>query len=908
MDDKQSNQLVSAAASLEAGSEAARAWVRELAPVASSVASEAHSLVETSRRAQNLARKLAASAARRNCVGVFGPSQAGKSYLVSVLARRPGTTLTADFAGLHKNFIAEINPAGDRESTGLVTRFTVHKGSDDRDRPVELRLLSETDLVKILGNSFLSDFDPNQRRVQPPDEDAIRAAAAVAEPLAGEPVAHLDEIAMFDIGEYFRTYFPTGVDRLNRAGYWDTLTRIGHRLPLSARASLYSIVWGGIEDFTRLFLLLVGGLEQLGHACDARVTIDALTPRERSVIDVETLTRLGKAEDDADLLDVVPVGIPGRLAGTRIARAVLTALIAEVKVVMTEMPWAFFEHTDLLDFPGARSREKQIDLPSDPGEREDRVRNMLLRGKIAFLFQRYTEERELTAMLLCMPPSNQEVKDLASMVKGWVEQTHGTTPARRAAVPCALFLVLTKFDMDFIEKAGDTTESRRTKFDRRLDASFLKLYGHDEWVHDWNGRPFDNAVFLRNPGMKQTHLVEYESITAAADGSEILVERGPSPTIADKLHEYRESFLGSEVCRRHFRAPLQAWDAAFTPNDGGVSHLVRELESVLHPTLKAAQMSGRLADQGADLAGRLRRFYRADDDGSRREKEEAVLNLRRRLAGVVRQRGYASFLDYLAAVMVGDIDVREAFLNVASLRLDPPARGGGDAAPPAAPSAAWDDPWADTDGGDGSAASVPAEQDDRASMFANQVLNLWIERVRSVALREQTLFGLGIDARLASDLGDELVVGAHRSGIGRTIAARVRDQVQAAHVRWEDVADRASTIAATAINDYVAFLGFADLPPERRPGFPEPPKTAERPVFRAPPRLGATPALEAHRRSQEAEYFLDWGVALRQLGVDNTSFSGGREIDPDQNRRLGAILAQIEQAACVTAGAPGARP
>ncbi len=906
MDDEHRGRLEQAARALATGSEAARAWVRELAAVAGSVASEAQSLAEATRRAENLARKLAASASRRNCVGVFGPSQAGKSYLVSVLARRPQSTLTADFAGLRKNFISEINPAGDRESTGLVTRFTVQRGTDDATHPVELRLLAETDLVKILGNSFLSDFDPNQRRIQPPDEDTIRAAIARAEPLAQETVAHLDEITMFDVGEYFRTYFPTGVDRLNRAGYWEALTRLGHRLPLAARAELYAVVWGGLADFTRLFLVLARALERLAHAPEARVTIDALTPREKSIIDVETLTRLGKPEDEADALSVVPVGARGGAAPAKIPRAVLTALIAEVKIVMTEQPWSFFDHTDLLDFPGARSREKQIDLPSDPVEREDRVRNMLLRGKIAFLFQRYTEERELTSMLLCMPPSNQEVKDLAGMVKGWVEQTHGDTPARRAAVPCALFLVLTKFDMDFIEKAGDTTESRRTKFDRRLDASFLKLYGHDDWVQDWDGKPFRNSLFLRNPGMKQTHLVEYASITTAADGSEQLVEQGPNPAFADKLVEYREAFLASEICGRHFGAPAQAWEAAFMPNDGGVSHLVHELERVLHPGLKAEQISGRLADQGGELHGRLRRFYRAEDDGSRKQKEEALLALRRRLAGVVRQKGYGAFLQYLASVMVGEIDVREAFLNVAALRVDapPPAVGERDgAAAPSEPDP-WDDPWAEAPAG--AAASAPAPlvvQHDRAALFANQVLNLWTEKVRAVPVRAQTLAALGFDAKLASDLGDELVVGAHRARLGDAIAAKVREQVQAAHVRWEDVADRASGIAAACVDDYVAWLGYGALPPDARPGFPEPPKPRERPVFAAPPLPASVPALEARRRGLESEFFVDWGVALRQLGAENATYSGGREIDPEQNRRLGEILAQIGLAAQVTAGA-----
>src|SRR3546814_4403375 len=106
---------------------------------------------------------------------------------------------------------------------------------------------------------------------------------------------------------------------------------------------------------------------------------------------------------------------------------------------------------------------------------------MRLRGKIAYLFQRFPEERELTAMLLCMPGNPAEVKDLAAMVQGWIGLTHGDTPAARAGVRNALFLVLTKFDLEFIEKGGETSEARRGKWDRRLHSSFLELYGQSGW-------------------------------------------------------------------------------------------------------------------------------------------------------------------------------------------------------------------------------------------------------------------------------------------------------------------------------------------------------------------------------------------------------------------------------------------
>ena len=83
---------------------------------------------------------------RPMCVGVFGPSQAGKSYLVSVLAGTASAPLMARFGDLGRDvdFIREINPGGDRESTGLVTRFSVRQEPSPPGAPVVLRMLSES--------------------------------------------------------------------------------------------------------------------------------------------------------------------------------------------------------------------------------------------------------------------------------------------------------------------------------------------------------------------------------------------------------------------------------------------------------------------------------------------------------------------------------------------------------------------------------------------------------------------------------------------------------------------------------------------------------------------------------------------------------------------------------------------
>jgi hypothetical protein len=577
--------------------------------------------------------------------------------------------------------------------------------------------------------------------------------------------------------------------------------------------------------------------------------------------------------------------------------------VAEIKVVMSRRPWPFLQYTDLLDFPGARAREKMVDLPADPSQRAFCVRNMLLRGKIAYLFQRYTEERELTCMLLCMPPSNQEVKDLTSLVGKWVAQTHGDTPQARAELPCGLFFVLTKFDEELKEKPGDTPESWRNRIDTRLEASMYQLYKQEEWLQNWNGNPFANTFFLRNPDWKLPQVFEYEADSPTPPG-----ERGVVAEAKARIAGNRQGMLDSERCRKHFTNPALAWDSAMAFNDGGVGYLVDNLERVLSPKLKTRQLAGRLVDQGNLLDGRLRRFYQAGDDASRKEKEAALTNLRRKLFKLCSDRNFRNFAQLLSRMKLAEADVRGAFLNVASLKIEEAQpEDTADAQPEVDP---WDDPWADTVPPATSAQSAVAapppkrRQRDRSDYFATQVLNLWTERVRGMASEPQTLSALGMDAQLVIALADELVIGAHRNQLVERIAERVRTQVAAASVRWDEVADRSAGIAAMMINDYVSHLGFGDLDLPARPAVPEPPKPRLRGVF-APPPLpprGTIPALGAQRAPLEREHFLDWGVALRQLGLDNISFAGGREIEEEDNRALGEILAEMAPALKVSIG------
>ncbi|MGH6921802.1 MAG: virulence factor SrfC family protein, partial [Geminicoccaceae bacterium] len=316
---------------------------------AGSVGQEQRALNREFRRFATAARKLEQAVARPMCVGVFGPSQAGKSYLVSVLARPGEKPLIADFDGQGIDFIAEINPEGGKESTGLVTRFSLTRQAHPPGFPVCLRLLSEADVIKLIANTFFLDGDLTEEAV--PSREDIEAALRAARAAAGGDVPGLGEDEVYDIQEYVEKHFRGSEQARALQPFWEEAAQLAPRLQPEGRGALLAILWGGHEPFTRLYRLLAEALARLGHPADAFAPLDALIPRGESIIDVATLGGLGAA--GGSMLKIAPPsGAPVELP-----RPVVTAITAELRIVMREPPRPFFEHTDLLDFPGARSRQ-----------------------------------------------------------------------------------------------------------------------------------------------------------------------------------------------------------------------------------------------------------------------------------------------------------------------------------------------------------------------------------------------------------------------------------------------------------------------------------------------------------------------------------------------------------------------
>ena len=843
------------------------------------------------RKAGRLFRGCATAARRKMCVGVFGPSQAGKSYLVSTLAGNREGKLWTRLGNADRDFLSEINPAGGKESTGLVTRFTLSRPPelpvspvDPEQYPVHVRLLTPTDVVKILANTYFSDAE----HMDSPDREAMLQSLSALERRKREtPTGGMSPDDVEDLQEYIIKYFrgKARVQQLLDRHFWDRVIPLAPLLEDADRAELFGLIWDGIGPFTALSGSLFSALRALDFAPEAFLPAAALIPRGQSIIDVATLGTLSPRQDDALSL-VTSTGVTASLP-----RVLMTALTAELVIPMREKPADFFDHTDLLDFPGYRSRKIFVDLARE-SEDPAKLKECFLRGKVSYLFERYCAERELTSLLLCIGSGPQEVQGLGGAVNDWISGTHGATPERRTGKETALFFILTKSDLEFEDKAGAKDVSER--WDTRMFAS-MEVFSSHEWLKKWDARgPFDNFFLMRNPTVK-LYLFDHD-----ASGKETALKEDMLPWV----RQFETAFMRSPAVNEHFACKEASWKAFLTPNDGGLSLIREKLAPICKPELKRQQIRTTVDEQLARLQDRLRPYWRTDDtEEERRLKRVLGQNLARVILGLIKPLRFGAFIRLLT---VRDQDIYDLYFQAqhqmqAELAAAP--AGGNGTLPASASEESVNDMLADILGSDSVIQPASADTEkkagpdrsphrDEARAFGEHIEKFWLGRLRQLCEDPVWQQYFAFDPALFSQFVHELGVGFVRLGVRESLEDRLRKAARYANVERERLLWMQSGLAANAINDYTDWLGFnprSGSDAERTVTFGD----RQRTLFTPPPDRNGLPRLSEDPGDSIDAVAMDWAAALIHLVNENVSFDGARDFDPEQNSRLDAILKDL---------------
>jgi hypothetical protein len=846
-------------------------WVAEARATAKSVDREADQTIEALRRTRNKSRRLAKAASRPPAIGIFGISQAGKSFLVDSLSKGENGRLESMLGNTRLDFMKHVNPpGGGKEATGLVTRFTRTKSKAPADFPVEVELVSEADLIKILWNSYIRDFDQEAMtaRVEAENIDDVLRKVGPQRQAAAVPGLTADDVV--DLMDYF--------DRLSRktsqslrGAYWPSAIELAPFLLPAARAELFGLLWGGLEQLSNLYLRLQGGLAAVEHARSLHCDLGALVERDASgefsqakcINNVDCLRLLDG--DGGDLVKVRPVLDSGPGGVKQLPRGLLAGVTAELRFILTETPVAsVLEGTDLIDFPGYRGRLKITDpkreLLSATEEREDgyHVSDIWLRGKVSYLFERYTEDQEMNALILCAPSTKQsDVQDIGPVLDDWVRNVQGETPAIRARRPAGLLIVTTMWDLRLLPTANETPETLKVAGDAVMQMTFERFRTYD-WVRDWDGKPFRNLFLTRKPRVESL-------LFGLKDGT----ETGIVPAQSGRLGQIRDYFLAGEEVQKHIAEPTAAWDAMLAANDGGVGRIVKYLESIGIGRLKTQRLQEQLQALVIETRAKLEIFH----VGIGGEEIETKRKRAEWLVGNIADNEPPRFAELLDALLPDAEQMRSCYLSIDT-------RGGQSNGRSATGS------LRDLLKTKGAAAPAPSN---RARHFAEVVTAAWVNQLRELPHNDKQLRHIRVQAEAARIIVEEMIAGALRTKLPEQIAQACSATEMGATRRRAQVAEEQVLIARQELATFTNYFGALNRPR------PINLVVGGRRIFEsvAPP-IELPELDEADHGAHALLLMSDWLTALHDLVIENAGFQEGSELSPAQARTLAALVAAVD--------------
>ncbi|MCW1754165.1 MULTISPECIES: putative virulence factor [Rhizobium] len=852
------------------------------------------------RRAAVEAAHLVEASTRPMAVAVFGASQVGKSHLISVLART-NDQLYAVFDGVSEpvSYINKINIDKGTESTGVVTRFTLRTAPAPAGFPVCLRLLSHTDIVKILANAYFFDGKPN---TFPEREEIERHLDRFRGRTGGRADNGLRIEDVWDLQDYFKQYLSDSALTGKLGSFWLVAEQVFEALGVEELGDFFSLLWGEHKAITKLYVDLAGGLQKLGFASDAFVPLGAIDATDPAIISLVVVDGLNDiAAGSQQRLDIRTLA--GAVAS--LPRSTVAALTAELWITVRDKPWDFFDHTDLLDFPGYRSRGlKAADIQAGEGDEgqsglarylalnpDMTLKTLLLRGKVEYLFQRYVAEQEITSMLLCSKPSNMDVDQLPQVVAKWISVTHGARPQDRPGKEVLLFFVLTMFDMHFEQKQSDESFGLAPRFEGRMKASLLDPFGNtpDTWVKSWTpGEPFRNTFLMRNPNIKNLQVFQFEG------GREAAV-RPDQEAFIDAL---KTAFCTVPAVGEHFTDAARAFDEMMKLNDGGAQYIAQNLAPVCDPMIKERQIAFRLQRLKARLHERLARYYVASDVSVRlTERRQAAEWIMDELYLCDEAQRFASFLRglMLDSGRISD-QLHAATLNRA-VPVAQPAAGASPAEPAARqrpgigrarPGAVSADTTVLPATGSASAAAAQAS---RERLLAEAAFAALVDNFYERADDPHFSRFAGMSADGIREVANELVSAARRVDL---VSVLERQILRIAFVdRRDQMIDKASVAAEQVLNRFVSDFGTTVLLEKERPVVEVDGRA--RSVFAARPTAYDTLGIKLQPDRFRERYVDDWINAFYQAVESNALSDNGGGVDPLANAQLGDILQTLSE-------------
>ncbi|MGL4033807.1 putative virulence factor [Kosakonia cowanii] len=879
-----SKQIIQGWQGVERGAGEAIEWINAVRQDAPRLNTEADRLTINLRRSRNKARRLALAAAKPMTIGFFGLSQAGKSYLISALAAGENGKLETRLGGKQLDFLTHINPpGGGKEATGLVTRFSRRQVGGDERWPVTLQLFSEIEMGKILANAFIHDFNQEKFDWQYDEGRINDLLASLTKRRRPTRVAGISEDDVISLWDYLSRHAEKSQSRL-ALHYWPQAITLAPWLTPEDRGQLFSVLWGEVAELTEAYIRFAQTLHRLGGAQEVWAPLSTLVSEENgllvqrdSIMNVDMLERLNKETDIR--IEVCPVVEGQAAAPVTLSLAELTALTVELHIPLvasTREP--LFETVDLLDFPGYRGRlgvESMDDIRRAVNSEESNpLAQLILRGKVAYLFERYTENQEMNVLVVCTASTKQsDVKEVGGVLDEWIRYTQGADAEARGRRLPGLIWALTMFDLRISQGLSQEEAILRQSWGLggMIKMAMTERFGQYKWMQEWQrGQAFNNTFLVRKP-RQQTPFIRI------SDGNEAAFSEENLP----QLQLMRKTFLEDEAVNRYIASPDEAWDAMLELNDGGMRRMADYLSTVARPEVKLERIAEQLQEIRDELIeGGLGNWYQPDGEEDAAKKAQIA----RDILDVLKKRS-GMHGELLLRLVPTRRDLQALYLQQTTLPVQEEAPEELDI---------FDIGVGAAFGAEAPAATTYSHE----IAFAHQSVQHWINHLRGLSESPALLNYINLPRPIIDALADELITALLRLRVEEKLVEAMTNTEQAG-VLLEQMVDRQVSRILHVMGDFITWLGYLEMPAAKRPtrlNMPDQhiftrPSQCDSVVWKDDERLAR---LTPQQLNYTAMFIIDWLVGLESLITENAGHSAGREISVAQNEKLGAIIRQIQ--------------
>lgn len=567
-------------------------WVKETASMRGAKGENAHRSLIDFRR--NLNKKKFALEGNP-AAAVYGESQMGKSYLVASLLSENGKPFNIiDGQGNKYDFITQINPIGKgAESTSLVTRFSTDYEWKNPKFPVMARLLTPADIILVLCDSYYNDVKAKidiAKKSETISEEVLSIFDKYNNKFVQQNLLVEDDI--LDIYDYFVSNFSTKATTVIHSVFFDKIPLIIDKVHPEEWCDVFSLLWNKNPFINEIFSELIKCYSLLNFSKEVYLPIDAILRDKGTVLDVARLHEIkgrhgGSEPDFRPDTEVLTFNNGQEKIVGNFSKSYICALTAELILQLpkeSEKSKEFLCNTDLLDFPGARHRlgihEEDIDAETIP--------NMLLRGKVAFLFNKYSNSEKINILLFCHSDRQSAQSIMPEMLDKWICDMIGKTSEDRnkfiltSKVP-PLFVVSTMFNLDLQFDYNNDREGNRSYMNSRWEKRFVKvlkreIFGTEtyNWLTDFttDKKNFQNIYLLRDfYYSSETNSKIYEGYNE----NKIELKEIVPTNYADFRRDLRTSFVEYEFVRQHFENPENSWDRVASINEDGTKLIIDKL-------------------------------------------------------------------------------------------------------------------------------------------------------------------------------------------------------------------------------------------------------------------------------------------------------------------------------------------